>query len=170
MLATVLALGTTACDDNSPPNAIVGSPVAAAATERAVRALEADPGFAGEVVQADGRWHPLCAARPMGISPDSADAEDVTTVYAWVYCKWVPEGAGTTSPPDPGGLPALASPVVVHLGDNLLYELPQDGEEYEQSIAEIFPANLRKAAVDGSPEGSTAIRELDARVARELSR
>ncbi|MBW6433375.1 hypothetical protein KZ829_06405 [Actinoplanes hulinensis] len=27
-LATVSALSTTACDDNSPPDAIVGSPVA----------------------------------------------------------------------------------------------------------------------------------------------
>jgi hypothetical protein len=106
----------------------------------------------------------------MGISPDSAGVEDVATVYAWVYCKWVPEGADTTPAPEPAGLPGLTSPVVVHLGDNLLYELPQDGEEHEQSIAEIFPANLRKVAVDGSPEESTAIRELDARVARELSR
>jgi hypothetical protein len=169
-LATVLALATTACDDNSPPDAIVGSPVAAAATERAVQALEADPGFAGEVTQAGGGWHPLCAARPIGISPDAARVEDVATVYTWVYCKWVPEAANTTPAPDPAGLPGLTSPIVVHLGDKLRYELPQDGEEHEQSVAEIFPANLRKVAIDGSPQESTAIRELDVRVAQELSR
>ena len=171
VLATALAvtgMTTAACEDNRPADAVLGSPVAAAATERAVRALEADPGFIGQVTRSAGR-RPVCTARPMGISPDGTATERVETVYAWIYCKWIPSGA-TTPAPDPAALPALTSPIIVHLGDNLLYDLPRDGEERVQSIEEMFPANLRDAAVDGNPEESAAVRELDARVARELAR
>ena len=167
--AVLLALTTAACDDNRPADAVVGSPVAAAAADRAVRALEADPGFIGEVTQTGGGWRPVCAARPMGIAPDVAAADEVETVYAWIYCKWIPEGGGTAPGQAPAALPGLTSAAIVHLGDNLLYELPADGEEHEQSVTEIFPANLRDAALAGSPDESAAIRELDARVARELS-
>ena len=164
-LVAVPAFAIAACDDNRPADAVLGSPVAAAATDRAVQALEADPGFAGEVT-GPGDLRPVCTSRPMGISPDVATAEQVETVYAWIYCKWIPRSGDTA----PANLAGLVSPVVVYPGDDLLYALPQVGEERRQSILDMFPANLGSTAVGRSPEESAAVRELDARVARELSR
>ncbi|BBH64503.1 hypothetical protein ACTI_11880 [Actinoplanes sp. OR16] len=157
-IAVLLAvIGTTlAACGSEPADAVVGAPGAAAVTAEAVRALEADPAFGRETTREAG-WSPLCVGRPMGLSPDA----DHRTVYAWIHCKWVPaEGTGTD-------LPALASPVAIHLTSPLRYELPADGEDYPESVREIFPPNLRETAGGGSPEESAMLAELDARVAQQ---
>ncbi|MEU4687706.1 hypothetical protein [Actinoplanes sp. NPDC023714] len=154
----LIGAALTACG-SEPADAVTGSPAAAAATEEALRALEADATFGRETTQEPG-WRPVCAGRPMGLSPEGADPR---TVYAWIYCKWVP--GERTSITD---LPALAAPVAIHLTSPLRYELPADGEDHSKSLAEIFPANLREAAAGGSPEESAAMAELDAAVARAM--
>ncbi|MBB2942069.1 hypothetical protein FB565_001782 [Actinoplanes lutulentus] len=156
LIAAIAMIGTTstACG-SEPADAVIGSPDAAAATEQALRALEADATFGQETTQDPG-WHPICAGRPMGLSPEDVDPR---TVYAWIYCKWVRDGVD-----DGASLPGIASPVVVHLTSPMRYELPQDGDDYPKSIDEIFPPNLREAALGGSPEESAVLAELDAKV------
>ncbi|KUL41660.1 hypothetical protein [Actinoplanes awajinensis] len=155
LAAVVIAAGGAVyvATDEEP---VINSPESAAATDRAVRALEKDAGFVREVTQEAG-WRPLCEGRPMGSSPDAQ------TVYAWVHCKWIPTG---TSAADPGDLPALISPIIVHLSPELRYQMPEDGADDPGSI---FPESLRAAARDGIPAMDAATRELDARVATELA-
>jgi hypothetical protein len=154
LAVAVILVGASlaACGGGGPADAVTASPADAA---DAVKALESDLTFAREVTREPG-WRPVCVGRPMGISP--AD-EDPRTVYAWIYCKWVPGERASSD-----GLPALAAPIAIHLTTPLRYELPQDGDDYPKSIAEIFPANLRDAAAGGSPEEASAMRELDARI------
>ncbi|WP_433827055.1 hypothetical protein ACQP2E_33900 [Actinoplanes sp. CA-015351] len=156
-LAVILAVvGTTvtACG-SEPADAVTGSPTAATATEQALRALEADATFGQETTTQAG-WRPICVGRPMGLSPEDVDPR---TVYAWIQCKWVQESVDNGTQ-----LPAIAAPIAVHLTSPMRYELPQDGDDYPTSIDEIFPPNLREAALGGSPEESAMLAELDAKV------
>ena len=78
-----------------------------------------------------------CAAHVFGMDPSTATrVSEVSTVYAWAYCE------------DrlPGGVlgDQVSVPAAIHLGSRPSIKLPQDGETYPASIAEIGRASCRE--------------------------
>ena len=145
----------------------VGSdPVAASRlASKAVAALEKDPKFRREVTR-DSGLRPICVARPFGVNPPSGTGAKAETIYAVIYCKWIPDSA-QAAPIDTRQLMALTGPIAVHLGSTTTYEMPSDGEHYESSLKKIFPSSLLGAAQDGGDPPSME-QELDKRISRIL--
>jgi hypothetical protein len=128
-----------------------------------VDALEKDPEFRREVTEEPG-FRPICAARPFGVNSPSGKGGEAETIYAWIYCKWIPEK--TDAPIDTHSLMALMAPIAVHLGSNTTYEVPSDGEQYPRSLKKIFPSSLLEAAKHGNPPAMEP--ELDKRISQIL--
>jgi hypothetical protein len=127
-------------------------------------------------VETDPAWsigepgQPVCEGDVFGLDPvDARDVAQVRSVYAWVYCKWLPpaeERAGETGE----HLPAEVAPIAVRLGRTDRLEVPRDGEnDYPADIRRIFPWDVRDVAFDGDPAMDAAITRVDARVTALLA-
>jgi hypothetical protein len=137
-----------------------------ALTARVVHLLENDPAWATETTMEPG-WQPVCEGDVFGLDPiDARDVGQVRSVYAWVFCKWLPP-AGQRAGQTAQDLPAESGPVAVQLGRTDRFEVPRDGEStYPADIQRIFPRDVRDVAVDGDPamDLDAATARVDARV------
>jgi hypothetical protein len=131
-----------------------------------VTALEKDPNFRREVSH-DPDLRPVCVARAFGVDSPSGTGEGIETIYAWIFCRWIPATAAAASI-DPRPIGGVSGPIVVHLGPTTTYEIPADGEHYDSNLKKMFPSSLLEVARDGvsAPLDS----ELDKRISQELPR
>src|SRR4051794_12961354 len=134
VLATVVAIGASivlfwrhgATPGVSPVP--VDSALASRLGTRVVTALEKDPNFRREVSD-DPDLRPICVARAFGVSSPSVTGGGTETIYAWIFCRWIPDTAAAASN-DPRPIGGVSGPIVVHLGPTTTYEIPADGEHY----------------------------------------
>jgi len=131
-----------------------------------VTALEKDPNFRREASHDPG-LRPVCVARPFGVSSPSGAGGGTETIYAWIFCRWIPNTAAAASM-DPRPIGGMSGPIVVHLGPTTTYEIPADGEDYDSNLKKMFPSSLLEVARDGVPDPMES--ELDKRISQELPR
>ena len=169
VVALVVAGGGAAAWSATRRHAPVPAALRDDLTARVVRLLEADPAWRTETTMEPG-WQPVCEGDVFGLDPvDARDVGQVRSVYAWVFCKWLPpveQRADQTA----RDLPAEVVPIAVRLGRTDRFEVPRDGESsYPADIRRIFPRDVRDVAFDGSPALGAANTRLDARVTALLA-
>ncbi|MCU7728526.1 hypothetical protein ODJ79_32850 [Actinoplanes sp. KI2] len=169
VVALVAVGGGAAVWSATPRHAPVPAALHDALTARVVRHLEADPAWATESTMEPG-YQPVCEGDVFGLDPvDARDVGQVRSVYAWVFCKWLPPAehrAGRTAQE----LPAEVVPIAVRLGQPDRFEVPRDGEGvYPADIRRIFPRDVRDVAFGGFPGLDAATTRLDARVTALLA-
>lgn len=148
-LALIIAL-SSGC--SAPERAQPSVAVAEALAQRVVHLMEDN--FA-EQIAPHHAGSLACAVHVFGVDPSTAaSANDVSTVYAWVYCEERLTG------PLPGD--QVSVPVAIHLDATPSIELPSDGEEYSGSVAKIFPSDLRSTATYPPPYVEDLVQQVAA--------
>jgi hypothetical protein len=131
LVAAAAALTVAGCGGTPQQHPPTGA-LAAAADQRAARAADAsETGM-------------TCAARTFGLAPPGAkDITQVTTVYAWVFCR------------APDSDTAEFVPAVVTLSGRPSIRIPSD-DDYSGEIKRLFPPDVREAVYE-PPKDATEL-------------
>jgi hypothetical protein len=147
-LAAVLVSATGGCTVREEPPADVTQPL----TQRVSDLMAHD---FSESIAPHHTGSFTCASHVFGVDPSTArSAADVEEVYAWVFCE-------ETLPSGQTG-DGIEVPVAIHLTTPPSLELPEDGEDYADSVAKIFPASLQGTADSAPPYVQDLIQQVRA--------